>query len=416
MIGFAAAGPLLARFYGNPLVSGIAVGLSVTIFLSSMAVLHQALLMRAMHFPQVSANEVVARIVSACVSIACALAGWRYWALVAGLVAQSLSQCIGVWGLCRWIPRAPRRTTGVRQVVTFAMNVYARFSFNYASRNLDNVLIGWNFNAQSLGFYKKAYDLFAVTQVVQNLTSVGVSALSRLQRDSQAYRRSLLNALAVAAFCGMACGAILTLVGSDVIRLLLGAKWEPAGRIFRFFGPGIGAMFLYGTHGWIHPSIGRADRWCRWGVVEFCVTGLLFVLALPWGPAGIATASSVSLWILTMPALWYAGRPIELGALQILAVVWRYVLASLAAAFVSVAIAGGAASGGEGWQAAAAHMAVTLPVFGLAYVGAVVLLHRSSVPIVQFVRLLQLMVPWGPVAPTGGRTGGAGQSRPRLVA
>ena len=27
------------------------------------------------------------------------------------------------------------------------------------------------------------------------------------------------------------------------------------------FGPGFGVMFLYGTHGWIHLSVGRPDRW-----------------------------------------------------------------------------------------------------------------------------------------------------------
>lgn len=51
-IGFAAAGSLVARFYSNPHVTPIAVGMSLTIFITSASVLHLSLLKRAMRFPR----------------------------------------------------------------------------------------------------------------------------------------------------------------------------------------------------------------------------------------------------------------------------------------------------------------------------------------------------------------------------
>src|SRR5260370_6168720 len=90
-------------------------------------------------------------------------------------------------------------------------------------------------------------------------------------------------------------------------------------------------MLLHGTHGLIHHSIGRADRWFRWGILEFAFTGLLFLLALRWGPVGIAVAWTASFWILTIPAFWYAGKPINLAVGIIIDAVWRYLLASLLA-------------------------------------------------------------------------------------
>ena len=113
--------------------------------------------------------------------------------------------------------------------------------------------------------------------------------------------------------------------------MLLGSKWEAAGDIFTFFGPGIGIMLIYLTSGVIHLSIGRADRWFRWVVVEFSVTVLLFLLGLHWGPAGVAAAWTASFWLLTIPAFWYAGKPINFGVAPVLATIWRYVLASLLA-------------------------------------------------------------------------------------
>src|SRR5260370_16662618 len=190
-----------------------------------------------------------------------AWAGWGYWARVAGAIAQPLIQSVGAWFQCRWIPSLPRKAPGTAAMVRFAINVYGRFSVNYFARNMDNLLVGWRFDAPTLGFYKKAYDLLALSaiQLVSPLTVVACPPLTRLNRYSAEYRRYLVRALAVTAFVGMGVGAGLTLVGGDVIRLVLGRGWEGSGRIFTFFGAGIGGMVLYGTHSWIHLSTGVAD-------------------------------------------------------------------------------------------------------------------------------------------------------------
>ena len=117
-----------------------------------------------------------------------------------------------------------------------------------------------------LGYYKKAYDLFALTasQLTAPLHNVALASLSRLNHDHARLKRYLAKSLGIAAFVGMAVGADLTLVGKDVVRVVLGPKWSESGRIFEIFGPGIGIMLLYSTVGWIHLSIGKPGRWLRW--------------------------------------------------------------------------------------------------------------------------------------------------------
>jgi PST family polysaccharide transporter len=408
-IAFGWAGSLMARFYHNPLVAPIALGLSLTILITSISVLHVALLMRAMRFHLVYANQMLARLISVGVSILLAWAGCGYWALVVGAVTQPLSECVGAWTLCRWVPGLPRREAETGQTVRFALNVYGRFTLNYFARNMDNLLVGRLFSASALGFYKKAYDLFALSTGVQSLTVVAVSALSRLRHDTEQYRRHLLSALSVSAFVGMGLGADLVLVGNDVVRLFLGPQWAPAGRIFIFFGPGIGAMFIYGTHSWIHLSIGRADRWFRWALVEFTVTGLLFVMGLRFGPVGIASAWSVSLWILTIPALWYAARPIGLRTTAMIGCVWKYVLASvIAAGATALAFAPLTSAPASSWIDAVVRIGRSSVVFALIYVGGVVVLHGSLKPVYELLTFVRLMIPW-----SGRGTPETGSSAPR---
>lgn len=397
-IALAFVGSLLARFYGDRRVAYVAIGMSPTIFIISLSVHHLALLKRAMRFPSVSANDLIARLSSTVVSILLSWRGWGYWALIAGAITLALSQTIGAWSLCRWIPSLPHRTDGTAATARFAMNVYARFSVNYTTRNMDNLLVGWRFNAHALGFYKKAYDLFALpaNQLVVSIATVAISALSRLNRDQVRYSRWFLRSLSVLAFVGMGISAVLTLVGKDLIRVLLGPGWDEAGRIFTFFAPGIGVMLIYYTNSWIHLSIGAANRWLRWGLVEVTVTGLLFLGALRWGPAGIAIAWTISFWLLIIPAFWYAGRPIQFSLGPVLNTIWRYVVASFAAA----CIAAGAVREVFGFMEPSSlsgvlfHFFITSLSFFVLYIGAVILLHGGFEPLRQVAGLLPDMILW----------------------
>lgn len=395
-IAFASSGSLMARLFHDPLVRRVAIGISLSILITSISTVHLALLKRAMRFSAISANDVVARIASVTISIVLGCQGYGYWALVAGVVAVPLSTGIGALFLCRWIPGPPRRAAGTGSTLRFALNTYGNFGINYLSRNADNLLVGWRFDAQSLGFYKKAYDLFALcaNQLVSSLAIVVVAGLSRVVKDPPLYRRYLLNAMAVMAFAGMGLGACLTLIGPDLIFVLLGPKWIPAGRIFTFFGPGIGIMILYSTHAWIHLSVGRPDRWLRWAIVEFVVTFSLFIAGLHWGPEGIATAWSASFWILAIPAIWYAGQPISLSISSVVSVTWKYVAASLVAVSATILVKSEIPSLATmgGISGALFRVTVVFLIVVPLYVLVVVLLYGGFEPLYRVASLLYDMI------------------------
>lgn len=394
---FAALGPVLARFYRDDRLIPITAALSLTIAIGGLSVVHSALIKRALRFSAFSANDIFAAAVSVAVSIVLAQRGWSYWALVAGLVTRGLVQAIGAWWLCKWMPSWPSRTDGTGVVARFAAHIYGRFCLNYSTRNTDNLLVGWRFGAGPLGFYKKAYDLFLLpaNQLLAPVADVVLSTLSKLQQGSPQYKRYFLNGLSILAFVGMGTGVILTLTGQDLIRLLLGPQWGEAGRIFTFFGPGIGIMLIYGTHGMLHLSLGRADRWLRWVLVELSVTVLLFLLGLHWGAVGVAAAWTASFWILTIPAFWYAGRPIDFGVRPIVEAVWKYVVAAIVAGCAGALIIRSVAFPTAANAAGALARVLTFSLLSLVlYLLAVVVLHGGVDPLLGFARIFGEIVPW----------------------
>lgn len=394
---FVASGSVLARFYKNPLVSEVAAGVSVGIFIAALSVIHQALLKRAMRFAGTSANDFIGRAVNTAVSILLAWRGWGYWALVVGIVAQQFSVTIGAWWLCRWVPSLPRSTGNTRAAIRFAMKVYGRFCLGYSTQNFDNLLVGWRFNAVALGFYKKAYDLFALSgnQLIAPLHNVALASLSKLTRDPVRFRRYLANSLGIIAFVGMAVSADLTLTGKDVVRLVLGPQWAESSRIFELFGPGIGVMLLCSTFGWIHLSLGNPGRWFRWSLVELGWTISLFLAALRWGPEGIATAWSVSYWSLLIPGFWYAGRPIRFGVSDLIAPIWRHVVSALMAGVATAAIIRGTSLWDTPSTKSGALWAIVIisVLFSSVYLGTTIAFHWGFAPLRQLSSILRELRP-----------------------
>jgi len=397
MLAFASSGPLLALFYHNTAVVQVTERMSLTIGIGCLGYVHTGLLQRAMHFRTTAIISFVGQVLQYIVSIALAMTGRHYWALVWGSVTQTAVVALGALLVCRWIPSWPGRASGTGSGFRFAMNVYSHYAFSYLTRNTDNLLVGWRFGAQALGFYKKAYDLFVLpqTQLLAPLSGVAVSALSRVSRDREQFQRYFLRTISVLALLGMGIGANFALVGKDLIRFLFGPGWEEAGRIFALFGPGIGVMLLYNTHGWVHLSIGRPERWLRWGLMEFGCTASLFFLALRWGPSGVAFAWTTSYFLLMFPALWYAGKPIGLGIRPVLAVIWKFFVASVLAALGTVLIIGAMPyfATAFGTQGAVVRMVlVSLVFFGL-YLAGVIAVHQGLRPLSETLGLIRELLP-----------------------
>lgn len=394
---FAGSGSLLALFYHNSAVVRVTQGMSLTIGIGCLGYIHLGLLQRAMHFRTTAIINVVGQVFQYVVSIALAFAGWHYWALVWGSVVQTAAVAVGALLMCRWIPSLPGRASGTASGLKFATNVYSHFAFSYLTRNTDNILVGWRFGDRALGFYKKAYDLFVLpeSQLLSPLSAVAVSTLSRVSQNREQFQRYFLRIISVLALVGMGVGADFALIGVDLFRILFGPGWEEAGRIFALFGPGIGVMLLYNTHGWIHLSIGRPERWFRWGLLEFACTASLFLLTLRWGPSGIAFAWTASYFLLMFPGFSYAGEPIGLGIRPMIAAIWKYFAASIWAwavtALILRAVAPSGSAPGMG-GAFARMMSGSLIFFALYFVG-LIALYRGLTPISDCLSLLGELLP-----------------------
>lgn len=394
---FAFASPLVAWFYSEPRLEAITVALACGFVFSGLSIQHMALLQRNMEFHKIAAIQVISVIITDVVVIILAWRGWGYWALVVRRVTFPVMATTGLWILCKWRPGPPSGVAEVWPMLKFGMNSLGSYTMDYFSRSLDKMLIGWRYGTQALGYYERSYYLYVlpVNQLSYPLTGVAVATLSRLNGDIEKYRSYYLKAISILAFIGMPLSVILTLTGKDIILLLLGPQWDKAGQVFTLFGPGVGVMLIYGTNGWIHLSLGKAERWFRWGIISFFITTLFFIIGLPFGAEGVAVAYISTFYILLIPCLLYAGRPVNLQLSSLVSVMWRYFLSALFTGLLC-------------WFILYSHNILSINFYKLSTIVRIILstslclfiyllmimaLYKGAEPILQFTSLLTEMFP-----------------------
>jgi O-antigen/teichoic acid export membrane protein len=396
-LAFMASAPAIAWFYEEPLLKPVVVVLAVSILFGGTSTQHQALLRRHMEFYKIAACDIAAMLASVGVAIALAYRGWGYWALVAKWVVAPAVTTAAAWAFCGWRPGLPSLGTGARPMLKFAFNTYGNFVLAYLGRTVDKVLLGRFQGSQALGYYDRAYQfsMLLPSQLYGPLNSVGVPAFSRLASDPAKYRQTFLKLFSMMAFVCLPASAVLTLTGRDVIFLMLGPQWNSAGEIFSIFGISIGVMMLYYKHPTLHISLGTTDRWLRWAVISSLATVLLIVMGLPFGAKGVAVAYSASFYILIGPALWYAGRPVQLEISSLISAVWKYFVAALAAGLACWFMTNRLGATAE----LVSHLNVVVRILVSSalctslYLVLVLVLYRGVEPFSQFITIVRDMIP-----------------------
>lgn len=330
---FALVAPVLAWFYQEQRLANIGIVVSTGFVFTGFASLHMALLQRKMQYVRYEANHIITVAISDIMAIAIAIAGFGYWALVGRRVANPILLAIGSWFACKWRPGKPGSLIAVMPMIMFGLNSLGNYATNYITRSADKLLIGKFRGSVALGLYDKAYTLFVlpVNQISAPLTNIAVTSLSKLVNEPNKFRQSYFSAIEILAFIGMWLSVCLTIAGKDIIVFLLGAKWIKAGEIFTIFGPAIGMMLIYGTHGWLHLAQGNADKWFRWGIIAAATSVVFFSVGIQYGEACVAAAYSTLYFALLVPAMNYAGKSINISASHVLKCIWKYVFAEFLA-------------------------------------------------------------------------------------
>lgn len=327
---FAGFGYVLASFYAELALRGIAIAMSLSIILVALYTTHVALLKRELKFTSVAIMNLIASFVSILLAVGAAVVGMGYWALVIRQLASPLIIVIGAWVLCPWRPGSPMHLSLAIPGLKYGIQVYLNFSLKFLRQHADRMILGKSSGSELLGEYERGYYLSSMPaeQLLTPLHNVVQATLCRLIHDKKRFVSYFNQAVSMIGILGVWAALVLMLTAEDLVWLLLGPEWAYAGRVVKAFGPGIAGMILYETHSWLHLSLGTPNRWLKWNILASVITVTSFVAVASKGPIAMAFTLSVVTNLLVIPALWYAGRPLELSLRTLVGPFWSYYLSA----------------------------------------------------------------------------------------
>lgn len=299
--------PVVSLFYGKPELTPVTAALSISFIISGLTIQHQALLRRHMQFGTLAGITISSQIVNLAVTITLALLGWRYWALVGGTLAQALAGTLMTLFYCPWSPGQLKKGTGVREMLKFGGHLTGFNLINYFSRNADNMLIGKFIGADALGLYARAYQLFMmpISQIRAPLDQVAMPVLSSLRNQPERYAKYYQRLLDIMATLTMPLTMYCAIEADFLIRLLLGNQWLGAVPVFRILAIAGLIQAIAGTRGLVLVSCGFTRRYFYWGLFNAIITVVSFLVGLPYGIEGVATAYAAANYVILLPSLFF---------------------------------------------------------------------------------------------------------------
>jgi polysaccharide transporter, PST family len=286
--------PVIAEFFGKPELTEILRWLAIAVFFDGLDVMPRSILSRRLRFKALASAEVAGAIIAGIAGVVVALNGGGYWALVVQAILTNLCVTVVIMAMAgRMSVRGSRRA--LREVFAFSSRVLGFSLLNYASRNLDNVLVGRYLGARPLALYALSYRtlMVPVTALGQVSNRVALPVYGHMQNDQPRFRAAFMLSLRLIALVSFPM-MILTIVEAPrAVPVFFGNAWKPAVVPLQILALTGLRQSVQSTLGPVLLALGRADWTLRWGLGSSFAYIASFVVGLHWGIVGVATCYTI---------------------------------------------------------------------------------------------------------------------------
>jgi PST family polysaccharide transporter len=318
MVLVVALSGVVADFYQKPEVQTVLMVLSVSLFVSALNAVPNAILYKAMNFAAMAKGRVLGTAIGSLTAILLALSGYGIWALVAQPLVGSIMVFAVTAYFARWLPSAVFSLASIRHMISFSAGLLGNSLLFYFTRNTDQMLIGRYRGSEALGYYAMATQLmlYPLNQVASVIIRVLFPTLAQLRDEPEQFRRAYLKSVGAVAFVTFPMMLGLIVVSHDFILVVFGAKWLPMETVLRVLA--LVGMVQSSTSGvsTILASIGRTQVMFLWAVAGYLISASAYVIGLQWGIEGVAIAYAIAYFATTEFYMGYVFRLVGIPLLD----------------------------------------------------------------------------------------------------
>ena len=273
-LGFCAISFGVAWFYGDEIYVPLGCLMSLAVLFQSLNMVPNGVLVKERKFKLIALRLVICTVVVGSVAVILAFLGFGCFAIVMNTVLNALF--ILVWNL---------KSSGIRMSVgdvrgawgkvgSFSLYHLGSSIVGWFSTNLDSLVVGKLFGAAELGYYNKAYTLYAypLNILTAPITSTILPFLAPLQDDPSALEARFTRVFRKLSFISALCTAGMHVCAAEVILIMYGEAWAPAIPMLSILAFAVYSRGINGSYGALMCATGRSDLYMRSTTINTVIT------------------------------------------------------------------------------------------------------------------------------------------------
>jgi O-antigen/teichoic acid export membrane protein len=270
--------------------------LSLTLVISAIARVPQALLSKELDFRRKIMPKLLGGLAGAIVSISLALAGLGVQSMVLGRICSSLVSAASVWYFVRWRPALSFNLGLAREMVDYAKHILGSQIMVFFITNIDDAFVSRYLGAWALGVYGLAYKISntPATEISRLIGEVMFPTFSKVGEDRERMKRMYLRTTRYVAMVSVPISLCIIFFSEYFVYSAYGRRWAGA----------IVPIQLLGVYGMLRSiavnmgSVFKAAGKPKWllyiATWRLATMGLLLYPAtVRWGVVGVSALSAI---------------------------------------------------------------------------------------------------------------------------
>ena len=235
--------PLVSIFFKEPLAGKVLSLFSLNFVINGMTMVPASLLTKEMRFKTSTKIDIAASFIYGGSAILAAFFGLGAFSLVYAPILSALFRAVVICIAVPYLPKFGWNKAAAMGIAKFGGSLTFASILNYIARNADSLIIGKFLGAESLGLYKRAYDLAVIPKekVADTLNTVFFPFACETRNDKKWIKSSFLKLTKSIALACLPALVFAALSAKEIIRILYGEKWLGAVHAFQFMA--IGGIF-----------------------------------------------------------------------------------------------------------------------------------------------------------------------------
>lgn len=291
--------PVIARFYGIPLLCDVLRVQGVILFIYAFNIVQRNQLQKKLNFKILSVVTITTSVIALIVTIFMAYHGFGVWSLVAQGIITAAIPALVFWFYIKWRPTATFSWKSFRELFSFGFYMFLTNLLNQFGQQIQGLLIGKVYNPSTMGYYSKAHatEKLASTSIGSVMNQVTYPLYAEAQDDKKLLGNMIKRITMTLSYITWPLMFILLLCAKPIFVLLYSDRWVASVPYFQVLCISGLAFCLQSVNNQSIAAVGKSKAMFVWTVVKRAIgiVGIVGGLAV-FGMKGLLAGVVFGTW------------------------------------------------------------------------------------------------------------------------